>query len=257
MKPAAAQSNKTDTEESRVAERFHRWLAGLRRRKMQQQDRDRRRRWLIALLLALLESKLMQVVFPVHCVAPYPARPKQKSSRPRNSEKSTESADTRTDDERRYLYDYAPRRGEEHLEICDGLTWNDIVAHNRVHRPWLFPKFEPVPGMPTRYADAPVHVWTLLDHIGSAYHRPDAIVALKLITDESVHDWIDACSKGAGDLTWKDLRKCRSRTPNATLYEIPRYAARWREEQRREAEERKREAKETPENNGPKPPGLN
>jgi hypothetical protein len=255
MNPSiAAQARKEESRKRRrTAERWRRWIEDLRRRKMQQQDRDRRRRWLLALLLALLESKPVQMFFPVLIVAPDPALSKQRPKPSRKSEEKSETVDTRTNDERRFLYDYAPRHGEEHLEVYDGLTWNDIVAYNKVHRPWLFPKFVPIPGMPDRYKDEPVHIWTLLDHISSDYHRKNAIVALKLIVNRDAHDWIDACA--ASDEGWKDLPKCRRPTPEMTIYEFPRTAARWREDQRREAEERKKELKETPDN-APKPPGL-
>lgn len=238
----------------RAAERWRKWIEDLRRRQMRA-ERDRRRRWLLTLLLALLESKPVQTFFPVHFPAADPPQQKRQPQPSRKSKGKSEAVDMRTDDERRFLYDYATRRGEEHLEVYDGLTYADIVEYNKIHRPWLFPKFVPIPGMPKRYSREPVHIWTLLDHIGSDYHRRGAIIALKLITDKSAHDWISACAKGVGDLTWKDLRKCRSRTPDATLYEFPRYAERWREEQRREVEERKREAKEAPDGD-PKPPGL-
>lgn len=257
MQLTAAQIRKEETRKRRrAAERLRKWNEDLRRRKMQQQDRDRRRRWLIALLLTLLEFKPVQMFFPVHFAQAVPPEQKRQPKPSRKSEEKAETVDTRTDDERRFLYDYATRRGEEHLEVYDGLTYADIVEYNKIHRPWLFPVFKPIPGMPKRYADEPTHVWTLLFEMQYPHARDEAIAALKLIVDPSSHDWIDACSKGAGNLTWKDLRKCRSRTPDATLYEFPRYAARWREDQRREAEERKREAKETPENNVPKPPGL-
>jgi len=249
-----AQIRKEEARKSRRAdERFRRWLEGLRRRQMQQQERNRRRRWLLTLLLALLESKPMQIVYPSPDPAPRPAP----ANRPpaRKSEKKLPDADTRNDDERRYLYDYAPRHGEESQEIYDGLTWNDIIAYNQIHRPWLFPKFEPISGMPKRYADEPVHIWTLFDHLDSDYHRPEAIKALKLIVDAEAHDWIDACKAETNGLTWKDLRRqCRRRTPDQTLSEFPRAAERWREELRREAEEAKSEVKETPDS-GPKPSG--
>ncbi|MCB2403558.1 hypothetical protein [Rhizobium ruizarguesonis] len=253
MKPTAAQIRKEETSKRRrAAERFRRLLEELRRRQMRA-ERDRRRRWLLALLLALLESKPMQVFFPVPFATPDPALPKQQPKPSRKSEEKTETADTRSDDERRYLYDYSTRRGEEHLEVYDGLTYADIVEYNKVHRPWLFPTFAPIPGMPERYANEQVHIWTLLDHIASEYHRKNAIAALKLIVNQDAHDWIDACA--ASDEGWKDLTKCRRRTPQMTTHEFPRSAARWREEQHQEAEERKREAKETPDS-GPKPPGL-
>jgi hypothetical protein len=250
-------TNSTTTQKNirnrrRAAERFRRWIEDLRRRQMQA-ERDRHRRRLLALLLALLESKPVQMFFPVVFVVQAPAPPKQQPQPSRKSEEKTATVDTRSDDERRFLYDYATRRGEEHLEVYDGLTYADIVAYNRVHRPWLFPKFVPIPGMPDRYKDEPVHIWTLLDHIGSDYHRKNAIVALKLIVNRDAHDWIDACA--ATDDGWKDLTKCRRRTPEMTAYEFPRAAARWREDQRREAEERKKELKETPDNEL-KPPGL-
>jgi hypothetical protein len=232
--------------------RWRKWIEDLRRRQ-QRQEGDRRRRWLLTLLLALLESKPIQWFFPVHFAEAHPPEQKRQPQPPTKSEEKITTADTRTDDERRYLYDYAPRRGEEHLEVYDGLTWADIVEYNKIHRPWLFPAFTPIPGMPDRYKDEPVHIWTLLDHIGSEYHRKNAIVALKLIVNRDAHDWIDACA--ATDEGWKDLPKCRRRTPEMTAYEFPRTAARWREDQRREAEERKREAKEML-TTGPKPPGL-
>jgi hypothetical protein len=256
MKPSTAvQIRKEESRKRRrAAERWQRYIQDLRRRQMQA-ERDRLRRWLIALLLTLLESKPMQAFFPVHFVAADPPEQKRQPKPPRKSDEKSETVDTRTDDERRYLYDYATRRGEEHLEVYDGLTYADIVAYNRVHRPWLFPKFVPIPGMPKRYADEPAHVWTLLFEMQYPHARDEAIAALKLIVDPSSHDWISACAKGAGDLTWKDLRKCWSRTPDATLYEFPRYAERWREDLRREAEEKKREVKEAPDS-GPRSPGL-
>jgi hypothetical protein len=259
MKPnTAAQLRKEeDLKRRRTAERWRKWIEELRRRQ-QRQERDRRRRWLIALLLALIESKPVQMFFPVHFAAADPPQQKRPPKAPRKSQKKDEF-DNRDDPldeyDRRYLSDYSTRYGEENQEVYDGLTHEDIVAYNRVHRPWLFPVFKPVPGMPKRYADEPAHVWTLLFEMQYPHARDEAIAALKLIVDPSSHDWISACAKGVGDLTWKDLRKCRSRTPDATLYEFPRYAERWREEQRREAEERKREAKEAPESD-PKPPGL-
>ncbi|MGO7638737.1 hypothetical protein, partial [Rhizobium leguminosarum] len=71
--------------------------------------------------------------------------------------------------------------------------------------------------------------------LDSYYHRPEAIKALKLIVDAECHDCIDACTAEASGLTWKDLRRqCRRLTPEMTIYEFPRAAARWREERRRE-----------------------
>jgi len=241
-------------ERRRAAERWRKWIEHLRRQ--QQQERHRRRRWLIALLLAFLETKPVQMFFPVHFAEADPPRQKRQSQRSRKSDEETATPDTRSDDERRYLYDYSPRHGEEELEVYDGLTWNDIVAYNRVHRPWLFPAFTPIPGMPPRYATEQVHVWTLLFEMQYPHIRPDAIAALKLVVDSSAHAWIDACKAEQDGLSYKDLRRqCMRRTPDATLYEFPRAAARWREHQRCEAEERKKEIKETPDN-GPRPPGF-
>ncbi len=251
--PAAARIRKEETRERRrAAERWRKWIEDLRRRKMQA-ERDRRRRWLFALLLVLLESKPVQMFFPVLIVAPDPALPKQQPKPSRKSEEKSETADTRSDDERRYLYDYACRHGEEEVEVYDGLTWNDIVAYNKVHRPHLFPRFVPIPGTPDRYKDEPVHIWTLLFEMQYPHARRDAIAALKLIVDPDSHDWINSCALTTDG--WKDLTKCRRKTPAMTIYEFPRAADRWREEQRREAEERKREAKEKPDN-GSKPPSL-
>ncbi|MBB2823276.1 UNVERIFIED_ORG: hypothetical protein GGD59_006582 [Rhizobium esperanzae] len=257
MKPTrAVQIRKKEASKRRsAAERFRRYIHDLRRRLRLQDERDRRRKWLLVLLLALLESKPAQAFFPVVFAEPDPTHQKREPQPTNKSEKRIAADNPRTDDERRYLYDYAPRRGEEHLEVYDGLTYADIIANNKIHRPWLFPKFEPIPGMPERYADGPVHIWTLLDHLGSDYHRPEAITALKLSVGVESRDWIDACAAEVDGLTWKDLRRqCRRRTPEMTIYEFPRAAARWREERRREGEERKRELKETPEN-GPKPVG--
>lgn len=256
MQPASAKNKKEWARKRRhAAERWQRHLEQLRlRRDQADRDRKKRLRWLIMMWLTILESVSTRSFFPIHFAdADLPVQ-KRQSKPPRKSEEQSEAADTRTDDERRYLYDYATRHGEEHLEVYDGLTYADIVAYNRVHRPWLFPKFVPIPGMPSRYADEPVHIWTLLNHIGSEYHRKNAITALKLVVSSEAHDWIEACA--ATDEGWKDLPKCRRRTPEMTIYEFPRAAARWREEQRREAEERKREFKEAPDN-APKPSGLN
>jgi hypothetical protein len=259
MKPnTAAQLRKEEDRKFRyAAERWRKWIEDLRRRQ-QRNERDRRRKLLLALLLALLESKPVQAFFPVGFAAQDPAR-QNRQARParklaKNSDLGAED-DQRTDYERIYLSDYSPRFGEEHLEVMDGLTWNDIIALHRQYRPHLFPKFTPVPGMPKRYADEAVHIWTLLDHLQYDFLRNDAIKALKLLVDPGSHEWIDTCANGAQGNSWKNLRYCRGRTPDMTLAEFPRAANRWREEQRREAEERKREIKETPVS-GPKPPDL-
>ncbi|MBB3408520.1 hypothetical protein FHT87_002423 [Rhizobium sp. BK316] len=232
-----------------AAERWRKWIKDLRRRQIQQQERDRRRRWLLALLLALLESKPVQAFFPLVLAEPDPPQQKRQPQPPRKSPKKDgfdQRQDQRTEYDRLYLSDCSTRYGEEHLEVYDGLTWGDIIKYNREHRPWLFPAFTPIPGMPDQYKDEPVHIWTLFDHLASDYHRPAAIEALKLVVDTESHDWVDACAAETNGLTWKDLRRqCRRRTPEMTIREFPRAAARWREELRREAEERKKEAKET------------
>ncbi|WP_412064670.1 hypothetical protein [Rhizobium sp. SYY.PMSO] len=256
MKPnTAAQARKDESRKRRrAADRWRKWIEDLHRRQ-QRAERDRRRRWLLTLLLALLESKPVQAFSPVDFAAQYPTQQKRQPELPRKSEKKAPSADTISDYDRHYLYDHRPRRGEEHLEVYDGLTYEDIAAYNREHRPRLSPKFLHIPGMPKRYSDEPVHIWTLLFEMQYPHARPDAITALKLIVDPSAHAWIDACAAETNGLTWKDLsRQCRRRTPEMTAREFPRAAERWREELRSEAEERKKEAKETP-STGPKPPG--
>ncbi|MGR9058966.1 hypothetical protein ACU8NH_24210 [Rhizobium leguminosarum] len=253
MKPNAAAKirQEEDRKSRRAAERIRKWIEELRRQV--QAEQDRRRKWLLLLLLLALEAKPAQRFFP----SPAPTPPLATTSRSpaRKSEKKA-AVETLSDYDRHSLYDHRPRRGEEHLEVYDGLTWNDIIANNRIHRPHLFPAFRPIPGMPKRYADQPVNIWTLFDHIDSAYHRPDAIKALKLIVHSSAHDWIDACATEVGELTYKDLRRqCKRRTPAMTLHEFPRAATWWRESVRREEEEKKRTVKETPDD-APKPPGV-
>lgn len=249
MKPTT-QIQKEDRKRRRAAEKIRCWIEQLRRRHMYQ-ERDRRRKWLLFLLLWALESKPAQMFFPSPDL---PLSPAPEKAKKRKSEKNfTNAEETRTDDERRFLFDYAPRRGEENAEVMDGLTWTDIVALNRIHCPYLF-KTAPIPGMPDRYKDNPPHVWSLLDHIGSDYHREDAITALKLLVDKEAHDWIDACSTGANGNSWKDLRLVHQRTPQMTIAEFPRAAARWREELRRETEEdRKNRPKRDDEDNGLSP----
>jgi hypothetical protein len=253
MKPTTtAQIRKEeDRKKRRAADDRRRWLEA--RRRQMQVESDRRRKWLLFLLLMILDSKPAQRFFPSPNPAPPPTTPKRSAVRKSENKAAVE---TLSDYDRHYLYDHRPRRGEEHLEVYDGLTWSDIIALNRIHRPHLFPAFKPIPGMPERYRDEPINVLTLFDHMDSYYHRPDAIKALKLIVDSSAHDWIDACATEVGDLTYKDLRRqCKRRTPAMTLHEFPRAATRWRDEQRREAEEKKRTPKETPDDD-PKPPGL-
>ncbi|MBN9981861.1 hypothetical protein [Rhizobium laguerreae] len=255
MKPiTAAQTRKEESRKRRrAAERWQRYIQDLRRRQQMQAESDRRRKWLLLLLLWALESKPAQLFFPSPDPAPPPTTPKRSAARKSEIKAAVE---TLSDYDRHYLYDHRPRRGEEHLEVYDGLTWNDIIAYNRIHRPHLFPAFRPIPGMPKRYADEPVNVWTLFDHMSSDYHRPDAIKALKLIVDSRAHDWIDACATEVGDLTYKDLRRqCKRRTPAMTLHEFPRAATWWRESVRREEEEKKRTVKETSDD-APKLPGV-
>ncbi|MND52877.1 hypothetical protein D3C80_439020 [compost metagenome] len=261
MQPTVAQLRKEkDRKRRRAAERWQLYLAELRHRR-DQTDRDRRRRllWLIMLWALILEAIPTPTFFFARIPAadlPQQKRQSKPSGKSQKKDEFDKHDDPRSDDERRYLSDYSTRFGEESQQVYDGLTYNDIVALNKIHRPWLFPVFKPVPGMPRRYADEPVHVWTLFYHMTSDYHRPDAIKALKVIADPAAHDWIDACSAEQDGLSYKDLRRqCMRRTPDATLYEFPRAAARWREEKRREAEERKKGIKETP-NNGPTPPGI-
>lgn len=250
--------SKTDHKRRRTAELWQRYLVELRRRR-DQADRDRKKRllWLIMIWLAILESIPMQsfapVVFADEDTQPRKREPLRPGKTPRKDEFDKRD-DPRSEDDRRYLSDYSPRYGEESQEVYDGLTWNDIIAYNKVHRPWLFPAFVSVPGTPKRYIDEPLHVWTLLDHLKHDFLRRDAITALKLIVNAEAHPWIDACAATTNG--WKQLCYCRGRTPGMTIAAFPRAAALWREDQRRETEERKREAKETPENNGPKPPGA-
>jgi hypothetical protein len=244
MKSATQIKKEEDRKRRRADERWRRYIQDLRRRHMQA-ERDRRRRWLLALLLWALESTPVQMFFPMPDPAPVPPPP-PKTSPARKSEKKA-PVEAVSDYDRHYLFDHRPRRGEEHLEVYDGLTYRDIDELNRIHRPHLFPKFTPIPGMPKQYADEPVNVLALFDHMSSDYHRSDAIKALKLIVAPESHAWIDACATETNGLTWKDLRRqCRRRTPEMTTREFPRAAERWREELRREAEERKREANETP-----------
>lgn len=236
--------NKAFRKRRRTAVRWRKWI---RRRQMLQQ-RDRRRKWLLALLLWALELQPAQMFFvpldPAPGPAPVKRLPVKKSAK---CSDLTAEDDPRTDYERLYISDCSTRYGEEHQEVMDGLTYHDIVALQRINRPWLFPKFKPIPGMPDRYKDEPVGIWTLLDHLQYDFLRSDAVKALKLLVDPGSHDWIDACAAGTQGNSWKDLRLyCKSRTPDATIQAFPRAAARWREEQRREAEERRKEAKETP-----------
>jgi hypothetical protein len=256
MRFIAVDSTGEQRKRGRALERWQRYLAELRRRR-EQAERDRKRRllWLLMIWISILESIPTQSFFPAHFAAGDKPEQKRQPKPSRKSEEKAEIVDTRTDDERRYLYDYATRRGEEHLEVYDGLTYADIVAYNKIHRPWLFPAFKPTPGMPKRYSSEPVHVWTLLFEMQYPHCRPDAIAALKLVVDPTAHDWINACEKEIDGLSYKNLRQCWSKTPEMTVYEFPRAAARWRVEQRREAEERKKEAKETLAAD-PKPLGL-
>jgi hypothetical protein len=262
MHTGAAEKIKKEKQRKRrrAAERWQRHLQELRRRR-DQADRDRKKRllWLIMMWLTILESIPTPTFFDARSVAADPPQQKRQPNPPRKSQKKDEfdnRDDPRNEYERRYLSDYSPRYGEGNEEVYDGLTYNDIIAYNRIHRPWLFPRFEPVLGMPKRYADEPVHVWTLLFEMQYPHIRPDAIAALKLIVDPSAHVWIDACKSEQDGLSYKDLRRqCMRRTPGATLYEFPRAAARWHEQQCREAEERKQGLKETPDS-GPRPPGL-
>ncbi|WP_421423334.1 hypothetical protein [Agrobacterium rosae] len=258
---ATSGTTNRDRRRRAAAERWQRHLADLRRRR-EQADRDRRKRlrWLIALWVLILESIPVPTFFNARFVAADPPEQKRQPKPPRKSRRNDEfdnRDDPRDEYDRRYLSDYSTRYGDENQEVYDGLTYNDIIAYNRIHRPWLFTKLVPIPGMPKRYASEEVHVWTLLFEMQYPHARPDAIAALKLIVDPSAHVWIDACKAEQDGLSYKDLRRqCMRRTPGATLHEFPRAAARWHEQQCREAEERKREAKETPENICPKSPGL-
>ena len=120
---------KEDRKSRRAAERIRRWIEQARRRHAHQ-DRERRRKWLLLLLLWALESKPAQMFVPSPDL---PMRPAPEKAKKRKSEKKfADAVETRTDDERRYLFDYAPRRGEENAEVMDGLTWTDIVALNRI-----------------------------------------------------------------------------------------------------------------------------
>ncbi|MBY3387616.1 hypothetical protein ACC772_20095 [Rhizobium ruizarguesonis] len=255
MKPnAAAQIRQEEDRKSRRAAKDRRRSLEERRRQMQA-ERNRLRKRLLLLLLWLLESAPVRAFFDVQISLPHPTLQQRQPKPARKSAKNRDLGaedDPRSEYERLYLCDRSTRYGEEHLEVVDGLTWNDIVALNRQHRPHLSPKFTPIPGMPGRYIAEPVHVWTLLDHLHYEFLRKDAIAALKLIVDPTAHEWIDACASTSNG--WKQLCYCRGRTPHATIAEFPRASERWREEQRREADERKKEAKETPDN-GPRPPG--
>ncbi len=258
MQPTVQQIKKEKKRQRRRAsERWQRHLAELRRRREEaERDRKRRLRWLIMLWLMILESIPTPTFSPVILADEDPRQQKPQPPRSRKSRKKEEfdkRDDPRSEDDRRYLSDYSPRYGEESQEVYDGLTWNDVIAYNKIHRPWLFPAFAPVPGTPQRYIDEPLHVWALLDHLKHDFLRKDAITALKLLVEPDAHPWIDACAATTNG--WKQLCYCRGRTPDMTVAAFPRAAALWREEQRREAEERKKEEKENPDNS-PKPPGA-
>lgn len=253
MKPTTTvQIRKKEARTKRhAAEKFRRWIEEQRRRQMQA-ERDRRRKWLIFLLLMLLDTKPAQMLFPSFNRTPVPTPCADQLKLKKRKRADDETGERPAFDINEHIFfDYSTRPGEHHLHVVDGLTYEDILELNRIHRPHLFKTPAPIPGMPARYADARPHVWSLLDHLSSAYHRKDAITALKLLVSPEAHDWIDSCS--ASDDGWKELKRCRMKTPEMTVREFPRAAERWREQQRREAEERKREAKETLDN-GPKPP---
>ncbi|WVT72153.1 hypothetical protein QM996_11475 [Sinorhizobium chiapasense] len=235
---------KEDRKTRRAAERIRRWLDDLRRRQMQA-ERERRRRWLLVLLLLLLESKPVQSFFlsagPVP-VAPPPPR----TENPKRRKRLDEFEERPPFDIAEHIYwDCSTRPGEAHLEVMDGLTWEDIVYLTRIHEPHKLKARtykEKVPGMPDRYSDEPPHVWTLLDHLREDFLRRDAAAALKTMLPDQDHGWIDACIGELGG--WKEIRYCRSRTPDATLWAISRAAARWREERLREEEASKQHAEQ-------------
>lgn len=255
MKPTTtAQIRKEeDRKKRRAAKDRRRWLED-RRREMQAEG-DRRRKLLLFLLLMFLDSKPARLFFPPYDPAPVP--PPASAAQPKRRRKRSDETGERPsfNHEEHICFDYSTRPEERHLHVMDGLTYEDIIDLDRTHRPYLFKTPAPIPGTPDRYSykEMPPHVWTLLDHLGSPYHRPDALTALRLVVNEKAHDWIDACATREGG--WKELKRCRTKTPAMTLAEFPRAAARWREAQRREDEERKKESKETPDN-GPKPPSA-
>ncbi|MDP9628729.1 UNVERIFIED_ORG: hypothetical protein J2W85_000777 [Ensifer adhaerens] len=238
----------------RVDEWFRRWTEELRRRQMNA-ERDRRTKWLLFLLLLVLDSKPVRSFFSLHDPAPAqtPLQAAQPRLRKRNQADDHVGKSPAFDINEHVFFDYSTRPGEEHLHVFDGLTHADIDELNRIHRPHLFSTPAPVPGMPERYAHEPVHIWTLLDHLGSDYHRADAVTALKLLIDESAHDWIHACTCGSEGNSWRDLRLVRQRTPAMTIAEFPRAAARWRDQLRREAEEKVKNRKPDNDDNGLSP----
>ncbi|NTH43009.1 hypothetical protein G6K98_00025 [Agrobacterium rhizogenes] len=254
MQPFKPQPKKVKRPTNRRSSRLLAWIEALRQRQLRW-ERDRRRKWLLFLLLMLLDSKPAQMFFPSFDPDPAPTLPRTNRLRLKKRKKADDETGERPafDANEHVFFDYSTRPGEHHLHVVDGLTYEDILELNRIHRPHLLKTPASIPGMPDRYKELPPHVWTLVEHLSSAYHRRDAITALKLVVSQEAHDWIDVCS--ASDDGWKELKRCRMKTPEMTIREFSRAAERWREEHHREAEEQKKEAKETPDN-GPKPPGL-
>ncbi|MBO9135152.1 hypothetical protein J5289_21720 [Rhizobium sp. B230/85] len=224
-----AQILKEEARKKRRAE--HRWLQYLEdiEQRKKQYERERRRLALLLIILLIIFSAPIKPVFIRIYSAQVPlALPPSRSLK--KNERHSSEFDYTLHIER----DFAPRYGEENLEIMDGLTADDVAQIRRQHQP---PKVK-IPGMPDRYADEWPHPHTLLDHLQHDFFRADAIAALKKITPAHVHDWLDQAAIGDG---WKALRLSRQKTKEETLATMPLEAARWREDLKREAEERTRD----------------
>lgn len=209
----------------RAAKAWRQWADDLRRR-LEQHERERKRRnWLLFLLLLLFDTTPARSIFsapdPVTSLAP--PRPQDwRDNFKRN---------IRTFDYAEHIRrDYAPRPGEDDLEVFDGLTAGDIAQIKREMQP---PKLK-VPFLPERYQYEVPHIWTLIDHLQLPFARHDAAIVIKMMTPPAISDWIDASVAEDGG---KAIRYCRSKTPTETIAAMARAAVQWREDLRRQAEE--------------------
>ncbi len=208
-----------------VTDKRRRWLEEIRRRR-KLRDNQKRRFWAWLLFIQALDNLDRQVkAFAVSLFArlTQPRRP----SHPNIKNKIVRTFDM----DEHIRRDCASRPGEAHLEIMDGMTHLDIQELKDRHRPRI-------PGLPARYDREWPHIWTLLDHLQYPWFRKDAIKALKMSTPRHVHAWVDECAMTNDG--WKDIRKCRRETRDATVAAIQRVAWQAGADRLREIEEIKK-----------------
>lgn len=211
--------DRNDKKKRAAAEKWRRWLTELRRRQLRNEQEQKRYTRLLLMWLILLEFSGR--VF--HPIIYFAFRNSSIQSGPRDPI----SHKTRFDYGDYLNRDYSAPSEQHHLEVMDGLTYQNISQIRHEQR-------ANYPELPERYRHEWPHPHTLLFQLRWYPHmRNDVVGALKLSVPRTLHAWLDASLAEDGGYS---IRSCRRPTAEETFAAMPREARRWLNSKRQEAE---------------------